>query len=298
MLDEYSNLSQTNETLKLRIPFKHNTTIRYKNDVTSHKISHHDSQIIAIMNGWFSHHYYFLPINNLLPVFVGTHFSKHTQNFLRAFLGRLDYKNFRDIGCRDLFTLDFCKKYKIDSYFSRCLTLSLPKRTPKSTQTKIFLVNVKKEFLPYIPDDILKNAEFINQRRVLGERHWSEWYQESQNLLMRYKDEAKLIITNALHCASPCTAFGIPVILIQDDIEQNTRFSALYGILHYYTLQDFIDKKVDFNPKAPNIESLKNDMLINLDLSIKKALGIEIDEEFLNDIRFKIANFHIYNTNT
>ncbi len=39
-------------------------------------------------------------------------------------------------------------------------------------------------------------------------------------------------------------------------------------------------------------------MLINLDLSIKKALGIEIDEEFLNDIRFKIANFHIYNTNT
>ena len=68
--------------------------------------------------------------------------------------------------------------------------------------------------------------------------------------------------------------------------------------MHYYTLQDFIDKKVDFNPKAPNIESLKNDMLINLDLSIKKALGIEIDEEFLNDIRFKIANFHIYNTNT
>ncbi|WP_395002724.1 hypothetical protein [uncultured Helicobacter sp.] len=54
-------------------------------------------------------------------------------------------------------------------------------------------------------------------------------YQSTQALLDRYATQARLVITTALHCASPCTAMGIPVLFLQDSPEQSTRFSALHN---------------------------------------------------------------------
>ncbi|WP_348518297.1 hypothetical protein [Campylobacter sp. CCS1377] len=58
-----------------------------------------------------------------------------------------------------------------------------------------------------------------------------EFYEQIKALLKRYENEAKLVIAIALHCASPCTAMGIPVVLLADNYnEQKTRFGALKGI--------------------------------------------------------------------
>ncbi|WP_141082403.1 polysaccharide pyruvyl transferase family protein [Campylobacter devanensis] len=43
---------------------------------------------------------------------------------------------------------------------------------------------------------------------------WKNLYRKTEDLLQTYKNKAKLIATSALHCAAPCTAMGIPVILI------------------------------------------------------------------------------------
>ncbi|WP_395002726.1 hypothetical protein [uncultured Helicobacter sp.] len=43
--------------------------------------------------------------------------------------------------------------------------------------------------------------------------------------------------------------------------------------------------RVDFNPKAPDIEDLKEAMLTNLDLSIRQIWGEAIDLEALSRAR-------------
>lgn len=242
---------------------------------------------IAIMQGWFAHSYYFLPPKNILPVFVGTHFTKYVQQYLLYLLACYPhYFDDKTIGCRDLYTLEFCRKLGLKSYLSRCLTLTLPKRLPSPSQNKIFFVGLGDEFLPFIPSAIKRQATYINQQKYMPDMLTSAHFFDTANaLLTRYKNEAKLIITSALHCASPCVAMGIPVIFCRQNDEQLTRFSALDGILPIYTIDDFRKKSVDFSPNAPNIEALKSAMIENLHLSISESRGESVDFAKLTEIR-------------
>lgn len=247
---------------------------------------------IAIMQGWFAHSYHFLPPKNILPVFVGTHFTKHIQQYLLYLLACYPhYFDDKTIGCRDLYTLEFCRKLGLKSYLSRCLTLTLPKRTPSPSQNKIFFVDLGDEFLPFIPSAIKRHATHINQQNYAPNMLTSAHFFDTANaLLTRYKNEAKLIITSALHCASPCVAMGIPVIFCRQNDEQLTRFSALDGILPIYTIDDFKKKRVDFSPQTPTIEALKSAMIENLHLSVSESRGESVDFAKLTEIREFVAN--------
>lgn len=265
----------------------------FDRDTLSFYQSLNDAKTPCVMQGWFAYGYDFWPSRDILPIFVGTHFTPGTHRFLLELLVHFPkfFQNI-EIGCRDKFTLDFCQNYKIKSYFSRCLTLTLPKRKPLKGPGKVFFVDVPKPFLNFIPQELKQNAEFVSQGLCLAPKtHWQHYHDAMQTLLKRYENEASLIITNRIHCASPCTALGIPVIFIKNNEEQSQRFSALDGILKPYTLNDFKENKIDFNPKAPDIESLKDAMLENLKLSIAKAFGEKIDEQRLLNTREKIANF-------
>ena len=250
---------------------------------------------IAIMQGWFAHTYDFLPPKNILPIFIGAHFTDYIQSYLLYLLARCPYYfDDKTIGCRDLYTLEFCQKLGLNAYLSRCLTLTLPKRKLKPSQNKIFFVGLPDSFLPFIPKDIKNQAERINQQAFMSGNLTSHHFFDAANtLLERYKNEAKLIITSALHCASPCTAMGIPVILCQQNDEQLTRFSALDGILPIYTLDDFKKKRVDFSPSAPDIEQLKSAMLENLSLSLQESRGENVDLKRLLECREYIKNFRV-----
>lgn len=245
------------------------------------------------MQGWFAHSYDFLPPKNILPVFIGTHFTSYIQKYLLYLLARCPhYFDDKTIGCRDLYTLEFCKKLGLNAYFSRCLTLTLPKRESKPNQNKIFFVGLQESFLPFIPNDIKNQAEQINQQLFKTNNLTSNHFFDVANaLLQRYKNEAKLIITSALHCAAPCTAMGIPVILCRQNDEQLTRFSALNSILPIYTLDDFKKNRVDFSPNVPNIEILKTAMLKNLRLSLQESRGENVDLAELLECRAYIKNF-------
>ena len=278
--------------------------LAYYNGAFSNKIGGGESQKgeskcvngkIAIMQGWFAHSYHFLPPKNILPVFVGTHFTGDIQRYLLYLLACFPhYFDDKTIGCRDLYTLEFCQKLGLKSYFSRCLTLTLPKATPNPNQNKIFFVGLDDKFLPFIPSEIKRHATHINQQCYVSNTLTpTHFFDTANNLLARYKNEAKLIITSALHCASPCVAMGIPVIFCRQNDEQITRFSALSGILPIYTIDDFRKKRVDFSPNAPNIEALKSAMIENLHLSVKQSRGENVDFAKLREIREFIANFKV-----
>lgn len=252
----------------------------------------------CIMQGFFAHGATFLPNNRIYPIWVGTHFAKSSQEDILRFLKfNPDYFSNQEIGCRDTFTKDFLSKIGVKAYLSRCLTLTFPLREKQETQTKVFIVDVPKKYLKYIPKDILKKAVFVNQRYIpinnrLDCYNRDFYLSQTEKLLNKYKKESKLIITTALHCASPCTAMGIPVVLINDE-PQNTRFDFLKGILKIYNYADFKGKKVNFNPKAPNIEKLKEYMIKNLEISIKLAQKEDINMEELKAVREKIEGFTV-----
>ena len=253
---------------------------------------------LCIMQGYFADAYHFLPNKNTMPIYIGTHFCEFAQEFLLHLLSfDRDFFKTLEIGARDEFTMAFCDRIGLKSYLSRCLTLTLDKRDEKLEYKKVFFVNFDKKYLKFVPKDLLKNAEFINQKSnsTSNEPFLQEyWFEKAEALLNKYKNEAALIITTALHCASPCTAMGIPVVLLCENEEQRARFSALKNIIPIYNLDDLKNKKIDFNPKAPDIEDLKEAMLLNLKLNIQKAKNLSIDEALLKKTREKIATFRAF----
>ena len=108
----------------------------------------------------------------------------------------------------------------------------------------------------------------------------------------KYRDEARLVITTALHCAAPCTAMGIPVVLISETIN-NIRFSTLDGIIKIYSIDDLKQGNINYSVQAPNIEDLKTLMIKNVDLTIKQVFDASVSDEYLCDIREKIENYKI-----
>lgn len=256
----------------------------------------------TVMQGWFSFDacHSFLPNNKLYPIYMGTHFTKEKQKEIIRFLRtNPDYFAGQTIGCRDLYTKEFFEDLNIKSYMSRCLTLTLPKREKKVGLKKVFLVDIPENFLKFMPKEILDRAVMRNQRaKNVG--YQDSYYVNSNEQMMNlaysqleeYKNEAALIITSALHCAAPCIAMGIPVVLI-NQWEGDRRYEALKGIIPVYDEKDLIAGKVDFNPSEVDIEDLKSDMIKNLELTIRQAQGYSVDVEELDSLRSRIESFSI-----
>lgn len=252
---------------------------------------------IVVMQGWFAYSPYFIPSKNLLPLFIGTHLTEFAQTILRYLLVmRPDYFKNSALGCRDLYTLDFARKMGIEAYLSRCFTLTLPKRESSPTQNKVFLVGIKEKLAKFMPESITKDAIYINQQWVeMDNEHysWEFYLEKAKDLLNRYKNEAKLVITRALHCAAPCAAMGIPVVLIATNYKENIqRFSALHNILPIYSVEDLKNNKINFSPKELDLENLKQAMILNLRLSALKLVGENISQQELEQVREFIFNFN------
>ncbi len=230
----------------------------------------------CIMQGWYEHKQLtFLPGRDTRPVWIGTHFTNDTRTLL-SHLFRASEIHLFDVGCRDKSTMEFCQSLGIKSYFSRCLTLTLPKR--KDSETKkaevVYIVDCTDEIIKYLPKRIKKGAKIITQRdyKQAPWQGWKDSRKAAELLLAEYRKNAKLIITTALHCAQPCMAMGIPVVFINPEYNEADRFSSMHGIIPLYSINDLIEKKVIFPTEAPVFEDLKLAILKNLDLSMKESL--------------------------
>lgn len=249
---------------------------------------------LLVMQGYFSHAEYFLPDYPINPVFIGTHFNPVAQSFLKRFaIENPEYFKKVDVGCRDLSTYNFCKKIGLSAYFSRCLTLTFPRRKSIPKNGDVFIVDIPFSYRRYIPLKIRKRAVIYRQRAVPFSKFSTaeSRLRISRETLRMYENRASLVITGALHCAAPCVAMGIPVVFIgfAEDCE---RFSALKDIIPIYAKDELACGKIDFeNVRAPDIESLKILMIENLKLSIAQSLGCLSDVDFtrLSEIRSKIA---------
>lgn len=250
----------------------------------------------VVMQGWFAHKNHFIPSSCLTPIYIGMHLCKHAKKYIGYMQHyNQEYWQKNEVGCRDEGTLKFFQQYNIPSYFSRCFTLTLPKRTTTPENPQVFAVNLDDDIFDLLPTDIRTKAIRINQRAIIKQLSYQEGYKQTEELLNQYKKQAGLVITSALHCASPCIAMGIPTVIIYKTAEHLTRFNALKNIIPLSSADDLKNNQINWQTTAPDIEELKQLMLQNLRLSILKAQHQQVDLNELQNIRQKIAEFKTFN---
>ena len=136
------------------------------------------------------------------------------------------------IGCRDERTYETLRKYNVPSYLAGCVTCTLPQRTHTPVRGKVFLVDAPDAASFYLPDDWNRNSvrlsHFVDQ--------CANPKRAAESLLKRYREEASLVITSLLHCATPCAAMGIPVILVKSVVSY--RFSWIDKLLPIFRVED------------------------------------------------------------
>ena len=301
-LPEFSitNLGDYIQTIAVRMALEK----IYKNDTIEFDYFDRDSlsffenadneRATVVMQGWFSHSFSFLPNKFLNPVYVGVHFNSQAQLYIEKLLS-LKPDLFKDIeiGCRDYSTLCFCKRNRIAAYYSRCLTLTFPVRPVMESQKKVFFVNIPESWNTLIPLSLRTDAVRINQRKISSDcESWWDFLENAEVLLERYRTEARLVITTALHCASPCLAMGIPVILFAENPKEDlVRFSALEGLIEIKTIEDLLQGKVNFNPSVVDLKDLKKAMMINLRYELNRKMGVENIDVNIAEARALIASF-------
>lgn len=175
---------------------------------------------------------------NVIPLFIG--FNCLDENIIAE---NIDFfKKWEPIGCRDEKTKELVKKYEINCFLSGCSSILLPERKTDKNQQTVFFVDIPDSLHPYIPPEYLKNAKFVSQNILKSKFEYVEddtYYKETIEYLSMYEKEAMLVVTSKLHCAIPCLAMGIPVILAVENIDY--RFAWVEKLLPIYTNWETIE---------------------------------------------------------
>jgi hypothetical protein len=206
------------------------------------------SKIKVIYNGWFDGQYCnFPPPNFIDPLFISFHINEtnhkidhkydiledHRLSFRSITLNTPYFEEHGPVGCRDLYTLDLLKKNNIDAYFSACLTLTLKKENylDERPHGRVLVVDAHIDcpsiYKTYIPSEIRlgNNIKYITQG-IEGALPSNSQKIELAKELLREIAASHLIITSRLHTALPAIAFHVPVIFMNNNL-QDVRFRGL-----------------------------------------------------------------------
>lgn len=234
--------------------------------------SENGEPVAVIMNAWYMwKKWNWPPSKYIVPKFVGFHYADHQlarqpgspvkYEFLNGIGG--DYlKAYGPIGCRDRFTCDMLTQLGIDSYFSGCITMTLPKMPVREDRgTYICLVDLEERVVDKIKS-ILKDQKIelkvmTHNRDRNSELTWEDRQKQVVELLTTYQN-ARCVVTKRLHCALPCLALETPVFLIKE-MENDIRFDPYYDFLYRTTVTRFMsgDYDYDFMSPPPNKEDYK-----------------------------------------
>lgn len=194
----------------------------------------------------------------IIPIFLAlsimsNNISEEEQIYLRRF---------EPIGCRDIYTMNLLREKNILAYMGGCMTATFPKKE-QPTRDKVYIVDIPEGDLKYIPDDIKKEAIFTSQIKY----DCKNPELEAKEYLDNYAKTAKLVITSRLHCALPCTAMGIPAILMKD--KYSFRFPTVSKYIPIYTKEKY--NQINWSPDSIDYESDKKKILDFVSNRLKDA---------------------------
>lgn len=225
----------------------------------------------VIMSAWYMwKKWNWPPSEYVIPLLTGIHYAgDHQTNGQLGSPAKLEfltgcggeYMNaYGPVGCRDLVTLKSFTELGINSFFSGCITLTLPKMEikkpekeyicaadlPKSVYEKL------KSLLDGTGIELIKTTHYFDYRQ--RDDTWDEREARVKELLTLYQN-AKCVVTKRLHCALPCLAMGVPVFVTNShERPASGRFDPYYDWLSHCTFKQFIagDFDYDFTNPPPN----------------------------------------------
>ena len=253
-----------------------------------------DQDYVMILNGWFAHDCVstFPPHLAFLPVIIGFHIHPPKQHFFTSEEGLEYLREHGPVGCRDRSTLSILQKHNLDCYLSSCLTLTLPrrKREPENPLVVIVDIDLYPKFI--IPKKLRLNA-VVKTHAVSPAAN--DRIEQAEALLQFYRNHAGLIITSRLHCALPCTAMGIPVVLLSNKDAHRMSPANDAGLRVYHTrtftrhmnyrggpiqrkfrrffiyfdsllihIWHMLFDPIDWNPRPPDTSQIKDDIFSQL----------------------------------
>lgn len=226
-----------------------------------------DSRVRCILNGWYLWGKSWPPAPTLEPLIVGFHIAEN--NGSKAVVGSpqgLDWmRKWQPIGCRSFSTMDFLSKKGIPCYFSGCVTLTL--RCPEVPKhDSITWVDVSPPpwgcwdptLQARLLADSIHTSHYINEATPQSDR-----VSIANHLLAIYAG-SKLVVTDRLHAALPCIAFGTPVLFVTPKYERERVEPYLDMMSHWVTKESFVNGNFDFNwdnPPSPKIDLMLVDNL-------------------------------------
>jgi hypothetical protein len=246
---------------------------------------------LLLMNGWFAKNPRgsFPPAEGIDPVFFSFHIARSPKDAAHFFSAPcLEYfRRHQPVGCRDKDTAERLRAAGVEAYYTKCLTLTFPRRPTAPRDGRVFIVDVDTSNV-YLPRELRRGA-------VVVTHHLSALYDDEIKSMMArktlelYRNQARLVITSRVHCALPCSAMGIPVVFLGDP--RDVRMSVLEDIgikIHPYRkfkgglrrycyrqyFKIFRASGIDWNPKPLDLEEEKSRIVSAL-RKVLKEKGIE-----------------------
>lgn len=218
----------------------------------------------------------FIFSEDIIPVFLGISIKKGYWEWTDE---RIAYfKKYEPIGCRDYLTWKTITDLGIRAYLAGCLTWTFPLDKKRKEGKTVYFVEAPKAVEEYVPSELKKDCKFISQEiKITEEQFYDREYgwKATRDLLEEYKQNAKLVVTSRLHCASPCMAMGIPVILVKEYF--GYPFDLLGKFVPLYSYKNF--DQIDWYPERVDLEGYKK---IALECARKRLLCEDADKEIEN----------------
>lgn len=272
--------------------------------------SHNNEKVSVIMSGWWGwKKWNWPPPECIIPKLVGMHIMDYDvrswgspiyDEHLNG-LGGEYLRCYSPVGCRDEHTLNLLKKHNIDSYFSGCITLTLPKMKKKKSKTKyICLVDVNDEVINKTKKIAKeKNVEVKIITHSLPEgREKMSWEKRSKSVekLLTIYQNSECVITTRLHAMLPCFAMEIPVLCINDS-SNRSRFLPYTNWCDCITTEQFLNNDINiFNLKcnSKQIKKIRTEMINSIRQFIEKTKNGDLKKltlpEYTNEEKIKWQN--------
>lgn len=191
-----------------------------------------DVPYFLVMNGFFDDKITEFPPQQLItPLYISFHIDPVAAQFYTSPECIAHFQKHAPIGCRDKNTMQILQSAGIDAYYSRCLTLTFPKRKGEGKDRLICVdLPTNKKFIKLVSKYTHSPVTFLIHRHeydVFGYRGKTKF---AATLLQFYEEHAALVATSRLHCALPCIAMGIPVLWFGGAFDARTSILEDFGV--------------------------------------------------------------------
>jgi Polysaccharide pyruvyl transferase len=237
-------------------------------------------RVVLPLNGWFKRTVgpdpQWPPHEKIIPVFLGFHVRPHQCPALLE-ARSIDYlKAHGPVGCRDVFTMHTLAAKGVTTYFSNCLSLTFAARAPGQRGDLVVVASRDREILDILPPRYRTDHVYVNHYTTSDS--FEGYLAQARELLAFYQARARLVITTFLHCALPCIAMGIPVVVFfpkpHDEFQRRSDEQRFSGLTQFARVHRFEDVgAVDWNPAPLDVEALRETIARDFRVRVGAALA-------------------------